>query len=162
MPSCILFSLWSKNCLYNVQYAFLWEYMCESVPVAQSVWEEQGWLWPNKQRRKRKQTLETWPWTEPCWSWSWSYPAGNSGIVVTLGVTEWSLTPKQLFIKADRLGGDGWGSIYGREMRPWTVMLYSAKGQFTGKLLLLKMTVCLLHVPLILSGCMFYRSLTSN
>lgn len=42
-------------------------------------------------------------------------PAGTSGTAVQ---SEWSLTPQQLFIKADRLGGDGWGSIYGREMGP--------------------------------------------
>lgn len=47
-----------------------------------------------------------------------SRPAGTSGTALTSGVTEWSLTLQQLFIKADRLGGDGWGSIYGRRMRP--------------------------------------------
>lgn len=45
-------------------------------------------------------------------------PAGTSGTAVTPEVTEWSLTAQQLLIKADRLGGDGWGSSYRREMRP--------------------------------------------
>lgn len=35
-----------------------------------------------------------------------NYPAGTSGTAVTPGVIEWSLTPQQLFIKADSLGGD--------------------------------------------------------
>lgn len=39
--------------------------MCESVPVAQSVGEEQGRPGMNKQRRKGKQTLETWPEQNP-------------------------------------------------------------------------------------------------
>lgn len=35
-----------------------------------------------------------------------SCPVGTSGTAVTPGVIEWSLTPQQLFIKADSLGGD--------------------------------------------------------
>lgn len=78
--------------------------MCESVPVAQTVGEEQGPLRPNKQRRKRKQTLETWPWTEPCWSWSWAAPRAPLGLQWPPEVTEWSLTPQQPFIKGRQAG----------------------------------------------------------
>lgn len=48
-----------------------------------------------------------------------SCPAGTAGTAVTSRVNEWSPAPEQLFIKADRLGGDSQGGgIYGREMRP--------------------------------------------
>lgn len=118
--------------------------MCESVPVAQSVGEEQGRLRPNKQKKEEKTNIGNMATNRTLLELEQSCPAGTSGTAVTPGVTEWSLTPQQLFIKADRLGGDGWGSIYGGEMRPRTVMLYSAKGRFTGQLQLLELTECLL------------------
>ncbi|TNN56886.1 hypothetical protein EYF80_032876 [Liparis tanakae] len=38
-------------------------------------------------------------------------PTGTSGTTVTPEVTEWSRTSQQLFIKADRLEGDGRGGV---------------------------------------------------
>lgn len=38
-----------------------------------------------------------------------SCPAGTAGTAVTSEVNEWSPAPEQLFIKADRLGGDRMG-----------------------------------------------------
>lgn len=38
-----------------------------------------------------------------------SCPAGTAGTAVTSGVNEWSPAPEQLFMKADRLGGDSQG-----------------------------------------------------
>ncbi|KAK5886232.1 hypothetical protein CesoFtcFv8_017285 [Champsocephalus esox] len=64
-------------------------------------------------------------------------PAGTSGTAVNLGVTQWSLIPQQLFIKADSLGRDGWRSMYGRKRRPQTIMLYNAKGHVTCQLQLI-------------------------
>lgn len=80
-------------------------------------------------------------------------PAGTSGTAVTPGVIEWSLTPQQLFIKADSLGGDSQGSIYGRELRPWTIMLNSTKGQSSGQLPLLELNARLLLIRPAAANC---------
>lgn len=53
---CILLSFLRK--IVCVIQAFLWEHMCESVPITSSVKKNKDQLCPNKQRGKRKQTLE--------------------------------------------------------------------------------------------------------
>lgn len=133
------------NCLFNIQYGFLWVdgwvggiivviviiiIMCKSVSAAQSVGKEQGRAWPSKQRKKQKQTLETWPRTEPCRSWSWVAPRAPLGLCWPAdgGVIEWSPTLPQQLINADSVGLGSQGSIYGGETRPWTLMSNSAVG----------------------------------
>lgn len=79
--------------------------MCESVPVARSAGEKQGRLRPEKTDREEKTNtgnmatdrtlLETGPRGH---LWDCADPPE---------VIKWSLTPKQLFTKADRLEGVG-------------------------------------------------------
>lgn len=103
--------------------------MCKSVSAAQSVGKEQGRAWPSKQRKKQKQTLETWPRTEPCRSWSWVAPRAPLGLRWPAdGVIEWSPTLTQQLINADSVGLVSQGSIYGGSPRPWTLMSNSAVG----------------------------------
>lgn len=113
--------------------------MCESVPVAQSVGAGggTGTTTAEQTEKEEKTNIGNMAMNRTRLELELSRPAGTSGTAVTPGVNEWSLTPQQLFIKADRLGGDGWGSIHVREMRPRTVMLDSAEGRFTGQLQLL-------------------------
>lgn len=127
----------------------------------ETVEEEQGQLWPNREVRENKH-WEHGHEQNPAGSGTGVAPQAPLGLWWPSEVTKWSLTLQQLFIKADRLGGDGWGSIHGKEMRPRTVMLYSAKGQFNSQLVPLEWTTCLLLIWLldvhaVISACKFYQ-----
>lgn len=120
--------------------------MCESIPVAQSVGGGTGTTMAEQTEKEEKTNTGNMAMNRTLLKLELSCPTGTSGTAVTPRVTEWSLTSQQLFIKADRLEGDGRGPIYGREMRPRTIMFYSTKGQFIGQLQLLELTVCLLLI----------------
>lgn len=85
--------------------------MCESVPVARSVGEEQGRLRPNEAEKEEKTNIGNMAVNRTLLELERCRPTGTSGTTVTPEVTQWSLTSQQLFIKADRLEGNGWGSV---------------------------------------------------
>lgn len=90
-------------------------------------------------------------------------PAGTSGTAVTPGVTEWSPTLQQLFIKADRLGGDGWGSIYGKwrwghELKCCTVQKASSLSSCSSLSGLYICTYLVLSILTYVLNCKFYKS----
>lgn len=127
--------------------------ICVKVSQLLSLWgrnrDDQGWT--NREGRENKHWKHGQ--NRTLLELELNCPAGTSGTAVTPGVIEWSLTPQRLFIKADSLGGDSQGSIYGRELRPWTIMLNSTKGQSSGQLLLLELTVCLLLIRPAAANC---------
>jgi hypothetical protein len=101
----ILVLIFKKKCC--VIRAFLWEHMCESVPITLSVKKNKDQLCPNKQRGKRKQTLEIVFHEQnlPGSRAELSCPPRHLWDLADPGVTAWSPAPEQLFIKADRSGG---------------------------------------------------------
>lgn len=111
MPVCILFSFRSQNVC--VMYRTLsCGSICVKVSQLHSLWgrNRDDYGRTNREGRENKH-------------WKHGHEQNSAGVgaeprrrhLWDCGdprVTKWRLTPQQLFIKADRLGGDGWRSIY--------------------------------------------------
>lgn len=110
--------------------------MCESVSAAQSVGGGTGSTMTQQTEEEAKTNTGNMATDRTLLELEPSCPVGTSGTAVNPGVIEWSLTlPQQL--NADSVGLDSQGSIYSGETRPWTLMLNSVGGQFSGLLQLI-------------------------
>lgn len=102
MPVCILFSFGSKNvCLMYSKLSC--GGICVKASQLRSLWGRNG---AEKTEKERKTNIGNMAMNRTLLERGLSCPAGTSGTAVTPRVIKWSLTPQQLFTRADSLGGD--------------------------------------------------------